>query len=108
MKTIQTLLDTGHRVWFYLRDKETEKLFVKELTAMGATYLNGDLITEENCSPIMAVHADQKVAHVAIFIWNASFQGAQLSDKPIKVDYAKYIAGDEDWECKRSDFIRIS
>ena len=27
MKTIQNLLDTGHRVWFYLRDKETEKLF---------------------------------------------------------------------------------
>lgn len=107
MKTIQDLLDTGRRVWFYLRDKETEKLFVKELTGMDAVYLNGEQISEENCSPIMAVHVDHKVAHVAIFIWNASFQGAQFCDKPIKVDYAKYIAEDEDWECMRSEFIRL-
>lgn len=108
MRTIQNLLDTGSRVWFYLRDQETERRFVEELTAMGASYLNGSPVTIENCSPIMAVHPDHRVAHVAIFIWNASFQRAQFTDKPLKVDYARYIAGEESWECVCSGFIRIS
>jgi len=80
---------------------------------MGATYLNGKKISPSNCSPIMAVHADGKVAHLMIMIWNASFSptfkehSSKSLANAIKVDYAKYINGDADYLCHTSEFIPI-
>lgn len=110
MKSIRDLLQEGHNVWFYLKNKETERQFVEELNRLGAKYLNGTPITTENCSPIMAVHADLKVAHLMIMIWNASFSPSftdhSMGDAPkiMKVDYAKYVSGDPDYICLRSAF----
>ena len=113
MRKIQDLLDAGYRVWFYLRDQETENRFVEEINEIGATYLNGSQVTMENCSPIMAVHADRKVGHLMIMIWNASFQKGFANhykgdlSKTIKVDYAKYISGDDNYICTQSEFIPV-
>lgn len=111
MRKIQDLLDSGCRVWFYLRDQDTQNRLVAEVAEIGGRYLNGSPVTVENCSPIMAVHADRKVAHLMIMIWNASFQKGFAShykgdvSKILKVDYAKYVAGDDDYICTQSDFI---
>ena len=113
MRTIKNLTSNHERVWFYLKDEETEDLFVHELNEMGATYLNGEKISLSNCSPIMAVHADGKVAHLMIMIWNASFSpsfkehSSKILANAVKVDFAKYIRGDDDYICKKSEFIRI-
>lgn len=113
MRTINQLLQEHERVWFYLQDKETELAFVNELNAIGATYLNGNQVTQDNCSPIMSVHKDLKVAHLMIMIWNASFApnfkehcSKELS-QAIKVDYAKYIANEEEYLCTQSAFIPL-
>jgi len=113
MRTIKNLTSNHERVWFYLKDKETEDLFVRDLNEMGATYLNGKKISPSNCSPIMAVHADGKVAHLMIMIWNASFSPtfkehcSKSLANAIKVDYAKYIGGDSDYICHTSEFVPI-
>lgn len=113
MRKIQDLLDSGYRVWFYLRDQDAQRQFVAEINEICGTYLNGNPVTAENCSPIMAVHADRKVAHLMIMIWNASFQRSFVDhytgdmSKILKVDYAKYADGDDDYICSRSEFIPI-
>ena len=49
-----------------------------------------------------------------IMIWNASFMPSfadhYVGDvtKILKVDYAKYIAGDPDFICQRSEFTPIA
>lgn len=111
MRSICDLLKDGHKVWFYLRDKTAELQFVQELNHLGARYLNGAPVTLDSCSPIMAVHADRKVAHLMIMIWNASFSPSfserYMGDatKILRVDYAKYVAGDSDYICQRSEFL---
>lgn len=111
MRTIKELLKESERVWFYLKDKETERAFVNELCEYGATYLNGSQITVESCSPIMSVHNDMKVAHLMIMIWNASFSPSFESCATpelvhvLKVDYAKYHGGESNYLCDRSPFI---
>lgn len=113
MRTITQLLQEHERVWFYLQDKETEQAFVNELNAIGATYLNGKQVTQENCSPIMAVHKDLKVAHLMIMIWNASFSpsfqehSSKELSQAIKVDYAKYAANEDEYSCTKSSFIPL-
>ena len=113
MRSIQELLQDGKKVWFYLRDSETERRFIEELNQLGAKYLNGSPVTVESCSPIMAVHSDLRVAHLMIMIWNASFSPsfdqhyAGDVSKILKVDYAKYIAGQEDYLCRRSEFTPV-
>ena len=72
MRSIHGLLKEENRIWVYLKDQETALRFVEEVNQLGAKYLNGTQVTAENCSPIMAVHSDLKVAHLMIMIWNAS------------------------------------
>ena len=113
MRTIRQLLLQHERVWFYLRDEETEILFAQELNEMDAKYLNGNRIFPSNCSPIMSVHRDGRVAHLMIMIWNASFSpafknhSAKEISNVLKVDYQKYRNGCDDYICKKSEFIRI-
>ena len=113
MRTIKELLERNERVWIYLKDKETKRDFVRELSEYGATYLNGSQITAGNCSPIMAVHCNMKVAHLMILIWNASFSSSfekcasQELAHVLKVDYAKYREGERDYLCERSAFVPI-
>ena len=111
MRSIQDLLKEGKKVWFFLKDQKTERRFVEEINRLGARYLNGSQVTTENCSPIMAVHPDLRVAHLMIMIWNASFSPSFHEHysgdvgKILKVDYAKYINGEDDFICTKSDFI---
>lgn len=113
MRTIKSLLESNERVWFYLKDKETERIFVRELNDCGGTYLNGSQVTADNCSPIMAVHSDMKVTHLMIMIWNASFSSSfekcasQELVHALKVDYAKFREGETDYLCERSAFIPV-
>jgi len=107
MRNMKTLMDGKARIWFYLKDEATKKRFIEDAVEQGCRFLNGDELTIQDCSHIMSIHADKKVAHVAIFIWNASFQGAQFAVPPLKVDYARYIDGNDDWACKKSDFIPV-
>ena len=113
MRTIKELLEENERVWFYLKDKETERDFVREMNEYGATYLNGSQVTAGNCSPIMAVHCNMKVAHLMIMIWNASFSpsfekcASHELAHALKVDYAKYRDGEPDYLCERSAFIPV-
>ena len=111
MRSIQELLQDGKKIWFFLKDQEAEHRFAEEVNQLGGKYLNGAQVTAENCSPIMAVHPDLKVAHLMITIWNASFspnfQKHYSGDvtKIMKVDYAKYINGEDNFICVKSDFI---
>ena len=114
MRTIHDLLKEGNRIWVYLKDRETERRFAEEINQLGAKYLNGTQVTAENCSPIMAVHPDLRVAHLMIMIWNASFSPSferhYVGDTSqiLKIDYAKFIAGLEDYRCIRSEFTPIT
>ena len=111
MRTIKHLLQENERVWFFLRSDDAEKAFAKELTELGARYLNGNKITAQSCSPIMSVHKDLKVAHLMIMIWNASFRKSfnqhcapELANV-LKVDYEKYIHGEASYICGESEFL---
>ena len=55
MRSIRELLQDGKKVWFFLKDQETEHRFMGEINQLGARYLNGSPVTAETCSPIMAV-----------------------------------------------------
>ena len=111
MRTIRSLLQENERVWFFLRTTEAERAFVKEVTELGARYLNGNEITELNCSPIMSVHKDLKVAHLMIMIWNASFRQSFSNHcapelaSVLKVDYEKFVNGEENYTCTQSEFL---
>jgi len=113
MRSIQELLKEEKKLWIYLRDQEAEQKFVEELNQLGAKYLNGAQVTTQNCSPIMAVYPDLRVAHLMIMIWNASFlpsfdqHYAGDTSKILKIDYARYIEGQEDYLCSRSEFTPV-
>ena len=42
MNKIEKLIQEHERVWFYLKDAETKAQFVRDATALGCIYLNGN------------------------------------------------------------------
>ena len=104
MRTIEELLRRNERVWFYLKDAETKASFVQEINSLGCRYLNGESLDVTTCYHVMAVHSDRRLAQVKIFIWNSSFQGAEFTPFPLRVDYHKLITGAQNWECTASGF----
>lgn len=114
MRSIHDLLKEEKKIWVYLKDQETKRRFAEEVNQLGARYFDGSQVTKENCSPIMAVHPDLKIAHLMVLIWNASFtpsfQEHYVGDttKILKVDYAALISGDPNYLCRKSEFIPTS
>lgn len=115
MRTINDLLKNNENVWFYLGENQLLKeTFASELNGLGFTFLNGKSITTDQIGRIMAVHSDGKIAYVSLMVWSVSFHpgdgsyGARHSFYHIpKINYAKYISGDEDYLMTKCNFTRI-
>lgn len=103
MRKITELLKEDRRIWFYLRNAESQERFAQEAGDLGCRFLNGAPVTVESCSSIMSVHQDRKVAHVSWMVWDASFMPSFPerycgdSSKILRVDYDRYVDGTADY-----------
>ena len=56
MSKIEELIQGHERIWFYLKNEKTKAQFVRDATALGCIYLNGDqldihkLLSHHGCS----------------------------------------------------------
>jgi len=109
MRKIKELLESNKKVWFYLgEEQEPKDLFCAELNELGCTFLNGDDITGDRISRIMSVHDDGKAAHVALFVWTAAFgQYRESFENVPKIDYMKYVRGEDDYEMKTPKYRKV-
>lgn len=104
MRTIQSLTEhpnEDRRIYVYLKDDQTGHAFLKQAEAEGFTYQDGEKPTKREYSMIMAVNPDKTLNFVGVvgrmaFGANASVAGKRL----LRVDYARYAAGETDYEYK--------
>lgn len=90
MRTIEELREVyAGKLHVYCKDEETAQRFLIDAEAEGFKF--GDIKpTENHTSDIYAVEGDKKIAYV-----NSVGRMAFQSDYSVRVDYAKYIAGDD-------------
>lgn len=115
MRKIKELLADTEKVWIYLgEDSALKSTFSNEVNEMGVAFSNGEPITADQISRIMSVHADGKLTHVSLMVWTAAFKPGDGScgirhnfDEISKIDYRKFISGEDSYLIKSCDFKRI-
>ncbi len=103
MRTIQALLSNHEVAWIYLDNKEIGSQFLKQAKEEGFHFSNGQAPEESDWGYVMAIHKDKTIAHLSLTIWVMSFQ-AHVTSAPVKIDYEKYAAGEENYICEISHF----
>lgn len=116
MRKIKDLLTGNNAVWFYLGENKTLKSnFADELNKMGFTFLNGNPIRKDSIGRVMSVHADGKIAYVSLMVWSVAFNPGDGLCGPRhnfygtpKIDYEKYVFGDDSYIMTTCNCKRIS
>ena len=99
-KTIKQFISkTEKRVYVYLSDKETQEKFISDAEAQGYTFEDGVKISERASDNFYAVNRNHTVNFIN-GIGRMAFQAG--ANRITRIDYKKYISGDEDYFYKRN------
>ena len=99
MKTIFELSQLEGRVYVYLANVAVGEQFMKQAEDEGFTFGDGATPTERCYAEIMAVNKDKTINYVGTNGRIAFGAGAKkIGDQDlIRVDFAKYLAGEENY-----------
>lgn len=90
MNCVRKLLKQHETVWFRIDGAEQTE-FYKDLTDLGAVFLNGAPVTRDAIGCRMGVHRNGTVGYVSNLVWYMTFSSPTA---PVKVDYGKLRAGE--------------
>ena len=103
MRTLKRLAEKEGTVWVYLDNRKVGKAFLRQAREEGFRCSDGSSLRWMSWFYVMALHSDMTVWTVSLFNWTLSFAG-DVKGTPVRVDYEKYAAGEEDYLCRRSHF----
>lgn len=89
-RTIKNAVAGIEKVYFYLEDDKTRKLFVERLVAEGCKFGNTPVTADFKAESIMSVDKDMNV----FFVGQAGrmiMKSKQLNDNIVKIDFKKYV-----------------
>ncbi|MDD6645216.1 MAG: hypothetical protein PUE67_04075 [Oscillospiraceae bacterium] len=97
-RTIKNLLKENCRVYVYLSDKTVVKIFLRNAESEGFTFADRVKTTARECDSVMAINKNFTINYVGIIGHIAFNTSEKAGDKKLlKVDYKKYISGDENY-----------
>lgn len=95
VKNINELVNSNQkRVYVFLADKETERRFIADANAEGFTFEDGTKLSERASNSFYTLNRNQTVNFLNT-IGRIAFQCN--AEHIVKVDYKKYISGNEDY-----------
>ena len=101
MRKLTELTNRFHRVWLYVEGEEFRQDFFRRAVNEGFKYINGSEISSKDYGILFSLHENLTIGHLSMFIWCLTFNLNQ-PDLPVRIDYKKYINGDEDYICRES------
>ena len=103
MRTLKQLAEKEGRVWVYLDNRKVGKAFLRQAREEGFRCCDGSSLRWMSWFYVMALYSDMTVWTASLFNWTLSFAG-DVKGTPVRVDYEKYMAGEEDYLCHQSHF----
>jgi hypothetical protein len=94
MRSIKNLLKRNGRIYVYLQDEKTGKIFLENAEKEGVTFGDGVNPTKRKADSIFAINDDLTINYVG-YIGHLAFNFG--TDKIVRIDYYKYISGDDDY-----------
>lgn len=107
-RTLKTLTELLGRVYVYLANDEAGKAFLVQAEAEGIRFGDGAAPTSRPYATVMALNHDGTLSYVGTNGMIAFQAGAETigREKLIRVDYKKYVSGEEDFVFRQSTHIK--
>lgn len=106
MRTLRSLMEQCENVWFRCDTQELQRQFLRQCADEGFHTINGGKPVGLNCSRLYGI-SDNSVGYLMGMCWALGYKGAAIDigtgkhvKRPIRIDYGKYIAGDDDYLCR--------
>ena len=106
MKLLKSLFENNGQVWIYCENQAYQEKFLKQAEEEGFLALNGQKPTEMFRHQLYGINDDMTIGYLAVMIWTLTFQTGK--DSHLRVDYGKYISGDDDFICHTAHLKRVS
>ena len=102
MRKISEMTGTEEKVWVYIDSRETWEIFTRMALEEGFGF--GELPAGKwEFGYAVAVHSSGDMGHLPLFVWCSSF-APSADGIPERVDFRRYISGEDDYVCKESGF----
>ena len=103
MRTLRSLMEQCEVVWFRCETKELQMQFLQQCEDEGFLTITGDKPTKLGCNRFYGI-SNNSVGYLMSMCWALGYRGAAIDigtgkhiKSPIRVDFGKYIAGDDDF-----------
>ena len=97
MRTIKQFINSADKVYFFMKDKETCRRFYRDAEQEGITFCS-EKPTEKETTDIVALLPDGDICYVG-WAGHMCFHHGGIKGV-IRIDYAKYVAGDDTYIMK--------
>ena len=85
------------RIYLYLGDREGFNLFTENAAKEGVSFGDGRNLSEKKYDDVLALNEDLTVNYVGMY-GHMAFKHPEASSRYIvRIDYAKFLAGDENY-----------
>ena len=106
MKTLKSLFGNNETVWIYCENSSCQEQFLKQAEDEGFLALNGQKPTELSRQMLYGINDDMTMGYLSVMIWTRTFRAGM--DSHFRVDYRKFISGDEDFVCHSTHLKPVS
>jgi hypothetical protein len=100
MRLLSTLTETNSSVWIYCETEELQDHFLHQAEKEGYHARSGQKPTELTRQYFYGINDDLNMGFLSTMIWHRSFE--LEDDTHVKIDYGKFISGEEDYICRTS------
>ena len=108
MRELKDLVKDNEQVWIYCENESLQSKFLNQAETEGFMALNGQKPTELFHHQLYGINSDMTMGYLAIMIWCLSFPKDGSVDPHLRVNYEKYISGEEDYICHTPYFKQIT
>ena len=104
MRSLKALIEQNDSVWIYCKDEPLQVQFLEQAESEGFLALNGQKPTELFHHMLYGIDSDMTMGYLSNMCWCLTFREG---DTHVRVDYGKYIAGEEDYICHTSPLKKV-
>ena len=97
MRTLRSLVENNSQVWIFCRNDGLQADFLEQAENEGFIALNGVKPHNLCHRSLYGINDDITMGYLAAMIWVLSAKADKYKDHHVRVDYERYIAGEDDY-----------
>ncbi len=106
MRNLKELFANNESVWLLCETEALQKQFLSQAEEEGFLAMNGDHPSDLSFQPLYGLHDDMTMGYLSVMIWSMTFP-ENGEDSHFRVNYGKYIAGEDDYICHTPHFSPV-